>query len=46
MRRIREEAEKVVQLKRELQLMHKRSRTEDGQLGIIWWNWEYWDKGM
>ena len=41
MRRIRKEVEKVVQLKRELWLMHKRSRTEDGQLGIVWWNWEY-----
>ena len=39
-------AETLVQLKRELQLMHKRSRTEDGQLGIVWWNQEYWDTGM
>ena len=46
MRRIREEAEKLVQLKREFRLMHKHSHTEDGQQGIIWWNREYWDKGM
>ena len=26
--------------------MHKQSQTEDGQLGIVWWNWEYWDTGM
>ena len=46
MRRIREGAEKLVQLKRELRRMHKRSWTESGTLGIIWWNWEYWDNGM
>ena len=46
MQRIRERAEKIVQLKRELQLMHKQSRTESGQLGIVWWNREYWDKGL
>ena len=46
MRRIREVAEKLVQLKGELGLMHKQSRTESGQLGIVWWNWEYWDSGM
>ena len=46
MQRIREHAEKIVQLKRELQLMHKQSRTESGQLGIVWWNREYWDKGL
>ena len=42
MRRIRQaveiQAEKFKQLKRELQLMHKRSRTESGELGIVWWN--------
>ena len=36
MQRIRERAEEIVQLKRELQLMHKKSRTESGQLGIEW----------
>ena len=46
MRGIREAAEKLVWLKRELQLMHKWSRTESGQLGIVWWNREYWDTGM
>ena len=46
MGRIREEAEKLVQLQRESRLIHKWSRTEDGQLGIVWWNREYWDKGM
>ena len=50
MRRIRQaaeiQAEKVKQLKRELGLMHKRSRTESGVLGIIWWNQEYWDTGF
>ena len=44
MRRIRREVEiqtmKVKQLRRELWIMHKRSRTEDGVLGIIWWNQE------
>ena len=46
MQRIREAAAKLVLLKRELQLIHKRSRTESGQLGIVWWNREYWDSGM
>ena len=46
MRKIRKEAEKIVQLKRELWLMHKWSWTEDGIMGIIWWNQEYWDMGM
>ena len=49
MRRIRWEveiqAEKVKWLKRELWLMHKRSRPESGVLGIVWWNQEYWDTG-
>ena len=45
-KRIRKEAEKVVQLKRELWLMHKRSQTESGIIGIVWWNREYWDTGM
>ena len=50
MRRIRREAEiqagKVKQLRRELQIVHSRSRTEDGELGIIWWNREYWGTGF
>ena len=46
MKKIREAVEKLVQLKRELRLMHKRSRTESGQQGIVWWNREYWDTGM
>ena len=46
MRRIRKEVETLVQLNRELWLIHKRSRTEDGTIGIVWWNWEYWDTGM
>ena len=37
---------KIVQLKRELQLMHKQSQTKSGMMGIIWWNMEYWDNGM
>ena len=32
------QAEKVERLKRELWIAHKRSRTEDGVLGIVWWN--------
>ena len=32
------QAEKVKRLRRELRIMHKKSRTEDGQLGIVWWN--------
>ena len=50
MKRIRSaaeiQAEKVKRLRRELQIAHKRSRTEDGQLGIIWWNREYWGNGF
>ena len=50
MRRIRRAAEiqteKVKRLRRELRIAHKRSRTEDGQLGIIWWNREYWGTGF
>ena len=40
------QAKKVRQLKRELWLMHKRSRTEDGILGIAWWNQEYRGMGL
>ena len=46
MRRIRHaveiQAEKVKWLRRELRIAHKRSQTEDGELGIVWWNREYW----
>ena len=49
-KRIRHAAEiqagKVKQLRRELQIAHKRSRTEDGELGIVWWNREYWGTGF
>ena len=50
MRRIRRAAEiqagKVKRLRRELRIAHKKSRTEDGQLGIVWWNREYWGTGF
>ena len=50
MRRIRQAVEiqvrKVKQLRRELRIAHKRSRTEDGVLGIVWWNQEYWGTGF
>ena len=50
MKRIRRTAEiqarKVKQLRRELKIVHKKSRTEDGQLGIVWWNREYWGNGF
>ena len=50
MRQMRRAAEiqagKVKRLRRELQIAHKRSRTEDGELGIIWWNREYWGTGF
>ena len=36
------QAEKVKRLRRELRLPHKRSKTEDGQLGIVWWDQSYW----
>ena len=39
------EAEKVKLLRRELQIAHKKNRTEDGELGITWWSHEYWDEG-
>ena len=42
MQRIRRHAElraaEVKLLKRELQIAHKKNRTEDGELGIVWWN--------
>ena len=50
MRRIRQAAEiqveKVTQLKRELRIAPKKSRTENGELGIIWWNRGYWGTGF
>ena len=50
MKRIRHAAEiqagKVERLRRELRIAHKRSRTEDGTLGIVWWNTEYWGTGF
>ena len=50
MRKIRRaaeiQAEKVKRLRRDLWIAHKRSRTEDGQLGIVWWNQEYWGMGF
>ena len=49
MRRIRQAAEvqarKVKQLRRELRIAHKQSKTEDGKMGIVWWSREYWDDG-
>ena len=50
MKRIRRaaeiQAEKVKRLRRELRHAHKRSRTEDGELGIVWWNREHWGTGF
>ena len=50
MQRIRRTAEirveMVKRLRRELRIAHKRSRTEDGVLGIVWWNQEYWGTGF
>ena len=50
MRRIRQAAEiqaqQVKWLRRELWMVHKKSRTEDGELGIVWWNREYWGTGF
>ena len=50
MRRMRQaaeiQAEKVKRLKRELRIAHKKSRTEDGDLGTVWWNREYWGTGF
>ena len=49
MQRIRRHAEldaaKVKLLRRELRIAHKKSRTENGEMGITWWSREYWDKG-
>ena len=50
MNRIRQAVEiqagKVKRLRRELWIAHKKSRAEDGQLGIVWWNREYWGNGF
>ena len=46
MRRIREKAGLLKQLKRELQQAHKLSRTESGFPGIHWWHMKYWDEGL
>ena len=49
MQRIRRHAElraaEVKLLKRELRIAHKKNRIEDGEMGIVWWNREYWDEG-
>ena len=50
MQRMRRAAEiqigKVKRLRRELRIAHKKSRTENGELGIVWWNREYWGTGF
>ena len=43
MRRIREKAGVLKQLKRELRQAHKLSKTENGFPGIHWWHLKYWD---
>ena len=43
MRRIRERAGILKQLKKELRQVHKLSRTENGFPGIRWWHLKYWD---
>ena len=49
MQRIRRNVElravEVKLLRRELQIAHKKNRTENGEMGIAWWNQEYWDEG-
>ena len=49
MQRIRRHAElsaaEVKLLRRELRIAHKKNKTENGEMGITWWNWEYWDEG-
>ena len=44
-RHVELEAAKVKLLRRELQFTHKKNKMENGELGIVWWNWEYWDEG-
>ena len=43
MRRIRERAGVLKQLKRELRQAHKLSQTESGFEGVPWWQTKYWD---
>ena len=47
MQRIRRHVElraaEVELLKRELWIAHKKNKTENGELGIVWWSREYWD---
>ena len=43
MRRIREKAGVLKQLKRELRQAHKLSRMESGFPGICWLHMKYWD---
>ena len=49
MQRIRRSMEKraaeVKLLRRELRIAHKKNRTEDGEMGIVWWSREYWPEG-
>ena len=46
MRRIRERAGVLKQLKRELRQTHKLSRTESGFSDIRWWHLKYRDEGL
>ena len=46
MRRSRERAGVLKQLKRELRQVHKLSQTKSGFPGIRWWHLKYWDKGL
>ena len=46
MRRIRERAGVLKQLKRELWQAHKLSQTESGFPGIRWWHLKYWDERL
>ena len=39
------EPAKVKLLRRELWIAHKKSKTENGETGIIWWSQDYWDEG-
>ena len=46
MRRIRERAGVLKQLKRELRQAHKLCQMESGFPGIHWWHLKYWDEGL
>ena len=46
MRRIRERAGVLKQLKRELRQVHKLSQMTSGFPGIHWWHLKYWDEGL